>query len=244
MNSSIIKYLTKKKWIYDGTEYLFRNPKIDDSYIHSEIDCILPKKGQSYTRVKFTDILQTEIMMDVYNMFDEQIGFEVDFFVDGKVAEDVFISEETNVRIRKGLKEIYWFKIFGKEPIDTKFSCEVKIFPSTSKKITTDVDSVDFPFFFDVFNLIYNDSPVTVKESMHREAKAAIENFLLDNDFNTDVADKYYLACEPDFKFSNTDLFVAAHGGIRKIDGVDLGPSDWSWNPGLTPYHQLFDKIN
>lgn len=244
MSDSVIKYLTKKKWIYDGTEYRFRNPRMVEGYLQSEVDCILPKKGQSYTRIKFADVLQSEIMVDVFYMFDEKIAFEVDFFVDGKVAEDVFISEETNARIRKGLKEIYWFKINGKRPIDTKFSCEVKVFPSASKKITIETDNVDFPFFFDVFNLTYNDSPVVVKESMYRQAKAAIENFMSDNDFSSDVADKYYLACEPDFRFSNTDLYVSAHGHIRKIDGVDLGLADWKWNPNFTPYHQLFDKIN
>ena len=227
----ISKYLKRKKWVYDGTEYLFRDPKSEGSYIHSIIDCILPKKGQSYTRLKFIDILEREIMQDVYSMFDEKIGFEVDFFVDGKEADNVFISEETKKRIRKELKDIHWFKIKGPgSGVDTKFSCEMRVYPSFNRKIHSDAETIDFPYFYDIFNITYNDVPVIVPENMHREAKAVIGNFLLDSDLGADVADKFFIACEPDFQLKDTDLYIISTGFIRNIDGVNLGEEDWSGN--------------
>lgn len=231
----VSKYLKRKKWVYDGTEYLFRDVKPEGSYIHSIIDCILPKKGQSYTRSKFVWCLEN-IMNDVYDMFGEKVPFEVDFFVDGKVAENVYLSDETKQEIRKKLKEVHWFKLKGKPPIDTRFSCEVKVFPS-NKKPHSDYETVEFSFFWDVFNITINDIPVEVDSRFYQEAKGYIDTVMLDNDFGSDISDIYYSACEKDFQLSGTDMYVIANGYLRKIDGVDGGYGIWNMSANPT---QLF----
>lgn len=231
----ISKYLKRRNWVYDGTQYIFRDILINDSFIKSSVDCILPKKGQSYTRSKFVWCLDN-IMNDVYDMFGEKVAFEVDYFVDGEVAENVYLSDETMQEIREELKKFNWYKLKGKPPIDTKFSCEVKVFPST-KKPYADYECVDFAFFWDVFNITINDIPVEVDSNFYREAKGYIENLMQDTDFSSDISDIFYLATEKDFQLMSTDMYVVANGFLRKIDGVNNGYGLWDSEVNLT---QLF----
>lgn len=221
----ILKYLKRKNWNYDGTQYIFRDISINDSYINSIIDCVLPKKGQSYTRGKFVWSLE-QIMKDVHDMFGEKVAFEVDFFVDGKTAENVYLSDEVKKEIREELKKFNWYELKGKPPIDTRFSCELKVFPST-KKPQADYENVEFNFFWDVFNITVNDISVEVDSNFYQEAKGYIETLMMDNDFSSDVSDIFYLATEKDFQFRNTDMYVIANGYLRKIDGVDNGHGIW-----------------
>jgi hypothetical protein len=221
----ISRYLKKKKWVFDGTQYVFRTAEWDESLMVCLIDCILPEKGQSYTRTKFRYNFD-DIMMDVYDMFGEKISFEVDFFVDGEVAKEVYLSVNTKRKIRDSLKKVNWFKIKGKPPIDTKFSCELKVYPST-REPSSDNESVNFYYFWDVFNITFNDIPVEVEESHYDDAKGYIDTVMLDNDFSSDIADIFYGACEDDFKFQNTDMYISAIGYLRKIDGVDNGHGVW-----------------
>lgn len=86
----ISKYLKKRKWLFDGTQYVFRTAEWDESLMVCLIDCILPEKGQSYTRTKFRYNFD-DIMTDVYDVFGEKIAFDVDFFVDGEVAKEVYL---------------------------------------------------------------------------------------------------------------------------------------------------------
>jgi hypothetical protein len=226
----ITKYLKRKKWEYNGTQYIFRTAEPKDSYIECLIDCDLPKKGQSYTRLKFEDDLNT-ILWETHDMFGEKIAFNADFFVDGHVAQDVYLNDETKSRIRKELKSLYFFKINGREnQIDTKFSCELKIFPSFNKIPNMDNESITFSFFYDIFNLTYEDKSVKLKDSQYNEGKSWIEDIMLDNDFASDVADLFYTACEPDFKFkSSSDLYISASGYLRNIDGENKGDGKWHW---------------
>lgn len=233
----ISKYLKRKNWVYDGTQYIFRDILIDDSFIKSSVDCVLPKKGQSYIRSKFVWCLD-KIMNDVHDVFGETVAFDVDYFVDGKVAENVYISDETNQEIRKELKKFNWYKLKGKPPIDTRFSCGVKVFPST-KKPYADYECVDFNFFWDVFDLTINDIPVEVDSNFYREAKGYIENLMQDTDFSSDISDIFYLATEKDFQLMSTDMYVIANGYLRKIDGVDNGYGIWDGSPNVS---QLFSK--
>lgn len=228
--NAVSKYLKRKKWIYDGTQYVFRTAEPIDSYIKCEIDCILPKEGQSYTVLKFRYDLDT-IMEDVHDIFGEKIAFESDFFVDGKKSEDVYLSNETKNKIRTELKSLHSFKrqMSGKSPIDIKFSCDTNVFPAFNQKIYMESDNITFTFFVDISNLIYEDRHVTLKDSFNAEGKSWIESFMWDNDFVTDVADMFYTACEPDFKFYNTELFISASGYIRKIDGVVPGDKWSNW---------------
>lgn len=239
----VSKYLRRKKWIYGGTQYVFRTAEPIDSYIKCEIDCILPKEGQSYTVLKFRYDLDT-IMEDVSNMFDEKIAFESDFFVDGKKPENVYLSEETKNKIRTEMKSLRSFKrqMYGNSPINIKFSCDVNVFPAFNKKTYMEHDNISLPFFVDISNLIYDDRRVTLKDSFKDEAKSWIESFMWDNDFATDVADIFYTACEPDFKLYDTKLFINASGYIRKIDGVVVGDkwSNW-WDDSRVP--TFFENI-
>jgi hypothetical protein len=222
----ISRYLKKKKWLFDGTQYVFRTAEWDKSLMVCLIDCILPEKGQSYTRTKFRYNFD-DIMTDVYDVFGEKIAFDVDFFVDGEVAKEVYLSTNTKQKIRDGLKTLNWFKIKGKPPIDTKFSCELKVYPST-REPSSDNETVDFYYFWDVFNITFNDIPVEVEEPYYAEAKGYIESYMLDNDFSSDVSDIFYEACEQDFQFSNNELYIYATGFLRKIDGVDNGHGVWT----------------
>lgn len=225
----ITKYLKRKRWEYDGTHYIFRTAEPKDSYIECLIDCDLPKKGQSYTRLKFEDDIN-RILAETYDMFGETIAFHAEFFVDGNVAQNVYLSEETKKRIRKELKTLYWFKIKGSnfDKVDTKFSCELSVFPALNKKPMMDGESVTFNFFYDIFNLTYEDKKVTLKDSHYNEGKSWIENLMLENDFASDVADLFYTACEPDFRFQGSgDLYISAIGYLRNIDGVNKGDGEW-----------------
>lgn len=222
----ITKYLKRKKWDYDETQYVFRTAEPKDSYIECLIDCVLPKKGQSYTRLKFGYDFN-RIMEDIYDMFGEKIAFEVDFFVDGNVAQDVYLSTNTKQKIRDELKTFNWFKVKGKPPIDTRFSCELKVYPS-NKNPAVNSEGIDFYYFWDVFNITINDISVKIEESYYAEAKGYIDNFMLDNDFSSDIADIFYTACEDEFQFKDTDLYVSASGFSRKIDGVDNGHGVWT----------------
>jgi len=225
----VSKYLRRKKWIYGGTQYVFRTAEPIDSYIKCEIDCILPKEGQSYTVLKFRYDLDT-IMEDVYDMFGEKIAYQSAFFVDGKNPEDVYLSEETKNKIRTELKSLTGFKrqMSGKSPIDIKFSCDAKVFPVFNQKIYMESDNITFTFFVDISNLIYEDRHVTLKDSFTAKGKSWIESFMWDNDFAADVADIFYTACESDFNFYDTELFINTTGYIRKIDGVDVSNIHWS----------------
>lgn len=235
----ISKYLKRKNWVYDGTQYFFRDISIENYNINSIIDCVLPKKGQSYTRAKFAWSLD-HIMNDVHDLFGEKVAFEVDFFVDGKTAKDVYLSDETKKEIREELKNFNWYKLKGKPPIDTRFSCEVKVFPS-NKEPHADYENVNFNFFFDVFNITVNDIPVVVDSDFYQEAKGYIETLMFDNDFSSDISDIFYLATEKDFQFVNTDLYVTANGYLRKIDGVDNGHGIWDTRIDVS---QLFSARN
>ena len=224
----ITKYLKRKRWEYDGIQYIFRTAEPKDSYIECLIDCDLPKKGQSYTRLKFEDDLNT-ILGETYDMFGEKISFLAEFFVDGNVAQDVYLNEETKKRIRENLKTLYWFKIKSTQgKTETRFSCELKVYPAFNKKPTTDGESVTFNFFYDIFNLTYEDKQVILKDSHYNEGKSWIDNLMMENDFASDVADLFYTACEPDFKFySSGDLYISATGYLRNIDGVNKGYGEW-----------------
>ena len=226
----ITKYLKRKRWEYDGTQYIFRTAEPKDSYIECLIDCVLPKKGQSYTRLKFDNDLDL-IMADVHDIFGQTIAFQSNFFVDGNVAQNVYLSEETKKRIREELKTLHWFerKGYNSDKFDTRFSCELNVFPAFNRKPSTDNESVTFNFFFDIFNLTYEDKQVTLKDSHYNEGKSWIETFMWDSDFSADVADIFYTACEPDFKFYGSDsLYISATGYLRNIDGVNNGDGEWN----------------
>ena len=223
----ITKYLKRKRWEYDGTQYIFRTAEWDESLIVCIVDCILPEKGQSYTKAKFRDSLNN-IMANVYDIFDEKMAFSVDFFVDGKEAKSFYLSDNVKRKIRDGLKKVNRFNINGKPPINTKFSCDLKVYPST-KEPSVDDEFVNFYYFWDVFNITFNDIPVKVEESHYADAKGYIDTFMLDNDFSSDIADIFYEACEDEFKFGSTDMYISASGYLRKIDGVDNGHGVW-WN--------------
>jgi hypothetical protein len=240
----ITKYLKRKRWEYDGTQYVFRTAEPRDSYIECEIDCILPKEGQSYTVLKFEYDLNT-IMGDVYDMFGEKIAFESDFFVDGKKPEDVYLSNETKNKIRTELKSLHSFKrqMSDNSPINIKFSCDTHVFPAFNKKTYMESDNISLRFFVDISNLIYEDRRVTLKDSLSAKGKSWIESFMWDNDFAVDVADIFYTACESDFKFYGTDLFINASGNIRKIDGVDVSNEIWSGWGGDSNVTNLFKDI-
>jgi len=224
----ITKYLKRKRWEYDGTQYIFRTAEPKDSYIECLIDCVLPKKGQSYTRLKFDNDLDL-IMADVHDIFGQTIAFQSNFFVDGNVAQNVYLSEETKKRIREELKTINWFKIKGTQRnSETRFSCELKVYPAFNKKPIMDGESVTFNFFYDIFNLTYEDKQVILKDSHYNEGKSWIEDLMLENDFAADVADLFYTACEPDFRFYGSgDLYISATGYLRNIDGVNKGDGEW-----------------
>jgi hypothetical protein len=223
----ITRYLKRKRWEYDGTQYVFRTVEWDKSLIVCIVDCILPEKGQSYTKAKFRDSLNN-IMANVYDIFDEKMAFSVDFFVDGKEAKSVYLSDNVKRKIRDGLKKVNRFNINGKPPINTKFSCDLKVYPST-KEPSVDDESVNFYYFWDVSNIIFNDIPVKVEESHYADAKGYIDTFMLDYDFSADISDIFYESCEDEFKFGSTDMYISASGHLRKIDGVDNGHGVW-WN--------------
>lgn len=231
----ISKYLKKRNWVYDDTQYIFRVIEPKDSYFQFIIDCVLPKKGQSYTSSKFEWCL-FQIMKETNDMFDEKIAFQAKYFVDGEVAENVYLNEKTKLEIREGLKKVNWFELKDKPPINTKFSCEVKVYPS-SKPPYADNESVDFPFFWDVFNITVDDTPVEVNSDFYKEAKGYIDTLMVDNDFSSDITDIIYSICEKDFGFINTDMYIIANGWLRKIDGVDDGYGIWD---GRLKPDQLF----
>ena len=171
-------------------------------------------------------------------MFDEKIAFQAKYFVDGEVAENVYLNEKTKLEIREGLKKVNWFELKDKPPINTKFSCEVKVYPS-SKPPYADNESVDFPFFWDVFNITVDDTPVEVNSDFYKEAKGYIDTLMVDNDFSSDISDIFYLATEKDFQLMGTDMYVVANGFLRKIDGVNNGHGIWDGVPNVS---QLFSK--
>jgi hypothetical protein len=240
----VSKYLRRKKWIYGGTQYVFRTAEPIDSYIKCEIDCILPKEGQSYTVLKFRYDLDT-IMQDVHDMFGEKIAYQSDFFVDGKNPEDVYLSEGTKNKIRTELKSLHSFKrqLSGSGPIDIKFSCDTKVFPAFHQKPYMEPDNITFTFFVDISNLIYEDRHVTLKDSFTTKGKSWIESFMWDNDFAADIADIFYTACERDFNFYDTELFINASGYIRKINGVNVSNINWSGWGGESNVANFFEDI-
>jgi len=237
-NNLIIKYLKRKNWVYDGTTYVFRDLSFDDiSTLRCEVDCILPEKGQTYTRLKFNLDLQHEILVNVVDMFGETISFYVEFYVDGQVAKDVFLSNKTKVDVRNELKKLHYFKI-GEE-----FSCELKLFPNFNQKPNIDSYSVDFPCFWDISFLHYKGNPVEVKDEYFSEAKGFIENYMFDHDFLPDVGDAYYYATEPYFILKDYDAYVSANGYLRNIDGKNLGEGKWDSNYTIKNIGKFFKKI-
>lgn len=237
-NNLIIKYLKRQNWVYDGTRYIFRDVSFEnESTLKCHIDCILPEEGQSYTRLKFGLDLQYDILSNVYDMFGEKIAFYAEFYVDGKVAEGVYLNESTKKRIREELKKMHYWQYSNE-----KFSCEIRIFPNFRQKPNIDSYSVDFPCFWDVSFIKYMGEPVEVKDEYFDDAKGFIENLMLENDFLSDVGDAYYEATEPYFHLKDHDAYVAANGYLRNIDGKNLGSGRWDAGLTLKGAKKLFKK--
>lgn len=232
----ISKYLTKKNWIYDGTRYVFRNISFDDiSTLKCEIHCILPEKGQTYTRLKFKEVVE-EILIDVAEIFDEKISFYAEFYVDNEVAEDVYLSEKSKNEIRTELKNNNYFKI------GDDFSCEVKLYPNFRKFPYIDSESIGFSCFWDIYNLHYKGVSVEVNDEKYDDAKSFIENYMLDNDYLMDVSDIYAEVLEPYFKFRGTDIYITVNGFLRNIDGKNLGDGRWDSSYTIKNAKSLFKK--
>jgi hypothetical protein len=250
MNISKIakKYLMSQQFIVDGFEYQFISVEpeggIDQDNIQFTVNVLLPKKGQSYLTEKFSrDIL--DIFEKLWKFLDKQFSYYEYILVDGKEAEEIYISPEDQIEIIESLNgNIQTVKVKNKiligdfsprsvieANISFRYNTNIKNNPS----IQTSSDGINFYFLYELRDIKIDGKRVRLNQHQYEAFAEVFNEKLLHSDFQNDVDSIVYYALEPSMKIKDYEFYYSCQLWLDKVEGREVEVTGNSYAYNFTP---------
>jgi hypothetical protein len=212
------KIINRKPWNYDGYRYNLKSIEDNGYYVQIEMNCQLPKKGQSYCIKKLESDFK-DIMDNVSSILGvDEINYNVYFFVDGKMSEDVYINPEDSMEIRNYLKEeseIEFYTSLG------FIKVKIKCYPSKRAPTLNYENFITFYIFYDIIEVKISDSDIKVKEEHFSDFCNSLHEILIDREFSLNIADEIYEIINDSLLIGTFDGAVDVLALMRNILGRD-----------------------
>ena len=225
------KVLMSQSFFEDGYEYQFVNVEEDkefDGAFDLTINVILPKRGQSYCTIVFSNHIH-QILDNLWGYIGSSFSYSENILVDGEEPTEngVYISPEKESEILSAIR-----KKFKRAEIKTKENyLSFDIFWNKDDRDFYELNDVyiDFNFLIQLSNFEINGKRVTPSLKLSDEIAGVISDELYDNDsFRSNIDDTLYTVLLDEINTHNIDdLYVQGRWLITKIDGWEVFPKGW-----------------
>ena len=225
------KVLMSQSFFEDGYEYQFVNVEEDkefDGAFDLTINVILPKKGQSYCTIIFSNHIH-KILDNLWGYIGSSFSYSENILVDGEEPTEngVYISPEKESEVLSAIR-----KKFKRAEIKTKQNyLSFDIFWNKDDRDFYELNDVyvDFNFLIQLSNFEINGKRVTPSLKLSDEIAGVISDELYDNDsFRSNIDDTLYTVLLDEINTHNIDdLYVQGRWLITKIDGWEVFPKGW-----------------
>jgi hypothetical protein len=225
------KVLMSQSFFEDGYEYQFVSVEEDkefDGAFDLTINVILPKKGQSYSTLVFSNHIH-QILDNLWGYIGSSFSYSENILVDGEEPTEngVYISPEKQSMVLSSIR-----KKFKRAQIKTKENyLSFDIFWNKDDRDFYELNDVyiDFNFLIQLSNFEINGKRVTPSLKLSDEIAGVISDELYDNDsFRSNIDDTLYTVLLDEINTHNIDdLYVQGRWLITKIDGWEVFPKGW-----------------
>lgn len=215
----------------DGYEYQFVSVEEDKEFdvaFDLTINVILPKKGQSYCTMVFSNHIHN-ILDNLWGYIGSSFSYSETILVDGEEPTEngVYISPEKESEVLSSIR-----KKFKRAEIKTKQNyLSFDIFWNKDDRDFYELNDVyiDFNFLIQLSNFEINGKRVTPSLKLSDEIAGVISDELYDNDsFRSNIDDTLYTVLLDEINTHNIDdLYVQGRWQINKIDGWEVFPKGW-----------------
>ena len=225
------KVLMSQPFFEDGYEYQFVSVEEDEEFdgaFNLTINVILPKKGQSYCTMVFSNHIH-QILNNLWGYIGSSFSYSENILVDGEEPTEngVYISPEKQSMVLSSIR-----KKFKRAQIKTKENyLSFDIFWNKDDRDFYELNDVyiDFNFLIQLSNFEINGKRVTPSLKLSDEIAGVISDELYDNDsFRSNIDDTLYTVLLDEINTHNIDdLYVQGRWLITKIDGWEVFPKGW-----------------
>jgi hypothetical protein len=225
------KVLMSQSFFEDGYEYQFVSVEEDEEFdgaFNLTINVILPKKGQSYCTLVFSNHIH-QILDNLWGYIGSSFSYSENILVDGEEPTEngVYISPEKQSMVLSSIR-----KKFKRAQIKTKENyLSFDIFWNKDDRDFYELNDVyiDFNFLIQLSNFEINGKRVTPSLKLSDEIAGVISDELYDNDsFRSNIDDTLYTVLLDEINTHNIDdLYVQGRWLITKIDGWEVFPKGW-----------------
>jgi hypothetical protein len=225
------KVLMSQPFFEDGYEYQFVSVEEDEEFdgaFNLTINVILPKKGQSYCTMVFSNHIH-KILDNLWGYIGSSFSYSENILVDGEepTKNGVYISPEKQSMVLSSIR-----KKFKRAQIKTKENyLSFDIFWNKDDRDFYELNDVyiDFNFLIQLSNFEINGKRVTPSLKLSDEIAGVISDELYDNDsFRSNIDDTLYTVLLDEINTHNIDdLYVQGRWLITKIDGWEVFPKGW-----------------
>lgn len=225
------KVLMSQSFFEDGYEYQFVSVEEDEEFdgaFDLTINVILPKKGQSYCTIVFSNHIH-QILDNLWGYIGSSFSYSETILVDGEEPTEngVYISPEKESEVLSSIR-----KKFKRAQIKTKENyLSFDIFWNKDDRDFYELNDVyiDFNFLIQLSNFEINGKRVTPSLKLSDEIAGVISDELYDNDsFRSNIDDTLYTVLLDEINTHNIDdLYVQGRWLITKIDGWEVFPKGW-----------------
>jgi hypothetical protein len=225
------KVLMSQSFFEDGYEYQFVSVEEDEEFdgaFNLTINVILPKKGQSYSTLVFSNHIH-QILDNLWGYIGSSFSYSENILVDGEEPTEngVYISPEKQSMVLSSIR-----KKFKRAQIKTKENyLSFDIFWNKDDRDFYELNDVyiDFNFLIQLSNFEINGKRVTPSLKLSDEIAGVISDELYDNDsFRSNIDDTLYTVLLDEINTHNIDdLYVQGRWLITKIDGWEVFPKGW-----------------
>jgi len=225
------KVLMSQPFFEDGYEYQFVSVEEDEEFdgaFNLTINVILPKKGQSYCTMVFSNHIH-KILDNLWGYIGSSFSYSENILVDGEepTKNGVYISPEKQSMVLSSIR-----KKFKRGQVKTKYGyLSFDIFWNKDDRDFYELNDVyiDFNFLIQLSNFEINGKRVTPSLKLSDEIAGVISDELYDNDsFRSNIDDTLYTVLLDEINTHNIDdLYVQGRWLITKIDGWEVFPKGW-----------------
>ncbi len=236
----IKKILMSETFNVDGFGYQFISVEPYQHWgINIVVNVVLPKKGQSFVVEKFNEDINH--IIDRFSTYlDSGIPYNEKILVDGGPVPKigVYINKEDQNEIINALngnmsnfsvfKPNFKYLLKNRNPQIMKQVDGIKIKGSLkwkmAKKFYDHYESIDFYFYYDVFNVIVNDGELKINPSEIDAFATALNDMLQDNsNFRDEIIDNIYMVLDHTTKIEHLDsnVYYNAHYFLNRINGKE-----------------------
>lgn len=243
------KFLLSQSYVENGFEYQFISVELDDTIIDFTVNVVLPKKGQSFVVVTFSDDI-SNIITNISKHFGEKIAYMEHILVDGRpVPKDgVYINPEDCDEIIHALNEnIKYISVTNNGIHTDRFSVGANIsFTPQKRSEFYSMDShqyINIYLTYNLSNIKIDGNPVELDMKMVDEFAEVYNEKLQDSDsFLTRLQDIIYRVLEPSLKIEDLEIYYNPFYWIGKVEGMETNTNGNSYRDDFSK--NMFKKIS